>query len=207
MQVELMKYDILVDKVSRDLTFSAYTAALLSALPYSDAADVRLDHQDPYVLPDRYDFFERTRRHVDAIVTPSYNYPRTLNLLARALRQGGSLIEQHSEQFFPQIFNKEKFGKQNGPYNRHVQAHVVWGRMFARQLAAESGIDPSQIYIAGNPKLDLARRLAKNREVTIGRHSVLMVSSFTLADLSWAEWQHFTDQYQVDVDIGKKDVY
>lgn len=193
----------LIDHQSREETIDRILAAMLQGVDLN----VRMDHQDFFVTPKGYDFFERTREPADYTVMPSYSVPRTLNLLARAIRERSELILQHSEQLFADAFLTDKLsGRFPRAYNRHVLAHLVWGPNFAEKLIANSS-PAEKIWITGNCKIDLARRVyhyeQSLREKIVGsRKRILFMSNFTVADLGADGWDDFVKRYQYKGDIN-----
>lgn len=196
-----MKIQILIDHPSRDLIPASYVKLYLA-----DRFDykVTFDHQDFLNKVTYYDFFERTRDYVDVIVTPSYNVKRTPEIIARAVRQGSRIVVNHSEQLFPSHYYKEKFNTDHiSAYNRHISSHIVWGEEFAKLLIKYADVDPSRILIAGNPKLDIARRSNSSKESASNNedfdNTVLVVSDFLLADLTNDDWEKFKKDYSVKI--------
>ena len=195
--MDSISIEILIDNPTREFTIVACIKKLIED---EKQFEVSIDHQDPYNRVTYYDFLERTKKDKDVIITPNYNVGRMKNLLARGVRQNAKIIINHSEQLFPEVFNEEKLNlKYKEEYNRQVDGHIVWGKSFARRLVEKSGVQESKVYIAGNPKLDLARR--KN-EIT-GKDDeykshVLIVSDFSLGDYNEEEWRLFKDTYKVE---------
>ncbi|PWG73530.1 hypothetical protein DF186_22605, partial [Enterococcus hirae] len=78
-------------------------------------------------------------------------------------------------------------------------AHIVWGEGFAEKLTELVGVSRECVFIAGNPKIDLARRMQSqcrgDREGS--KVCVLAVSNFTLADYDDESWRVFMRRHSI----------
>ncbi len=195
--MDTVKVDFLIDNPTRELTIAVCIKQLLER---EAGFKVSIDHQDPYNKVTYYDFLERTKGESDVIVSPNYNVGRMRNLLARGVRQNAKIIINHSEQLFPQIVNEEKLNTEyKKEYNRHVDGHIVWGESFAKRLIETAEVPKDKIYIAGNPKLDLAQRQKKIRKnKSEYKTIVLIVSDFSLGDYSDKKWEEFKKTYGIE---------
>ncbi|WP_209121735.1 hypothetical protein [Alkalihalobacillus sp. BA299] len=196
-----MKINLLVDHVTRELNIYSYMAHLAELSFEGRQCNIKIEHQDFSVRENRYDFFERTIDNVDVTFTPSYNVSRTPSILSRATRTKSHLVVNHSEQIFSNEFYREKLNTAKyKAYNRHISAHLVWGRDFAEKLVAHSKVKPENIFITGNPKLDLVKRLQSDKSYidNSNRTKVLIVSDFRLGDLNDQDWNDFQKKYKVN---------
>ena len=201
-----MKVNFLVDHISRDLNIYSCVGRILNEGVQNTA--ITYDHQDFSNRWTHYDYFERTRLKSDIVLTPSYNVRRTPSLFSRALRQNSNLIVAHSEQIFSKEYYNEKFNmKFKKAYNRHVKAHIVWGKDFAIKLNKYAGVDPENIYIVGNPKLDCVHREVMTTNLSNSRETILIVSDFLVGDYNDAEWKEFKVRYNVKSDNENNKMY
>lgn len=205
-----MKINLLVDHVTRELNIYSYMAHLAKLSFEEKKASIKIEHQDFSVRENRYDFFERTKGNVDITLTPSYNVRRTPAILSRAIRTKSHLVVNHSEQIFSNEFYKEKLNTtKHKAYNRHIFAHLVWGKDFAEKLGKHSKVKPENIFITGNPKLGLVKRLQSNESLSNNnnRTKVLIVSDFRLGDFNDQDWMDFQKKYKVKFRYQANKVY
>ena len=182
----------LIDHVARDLPI--WTAVRHVLAPYGHG--IQIERLQFINDGRRYNFFERTRPEADLLVTPSYNVRRMSTQLARASRLGARLVVAHSEQIIPEGLYAEKLNAEDrAKARRDVEAHLVWGPEFGRAVVEVGGADPENVFIVGNPKVDLAARLPPHK-ADEGRPMVLFVSDFRLADYDDEAFEAFLRSYR-----------
>jgi surface carbohydrate biosynthesis protein len=200
---------ILLDHVTRELTIAAYISLVLEDT--DSTIKVSIDHQDLYNRWKDYDYFDRIDKGINMLVSPSYNIKRTAHILSRAVYQKSFLTINHSEQIFLPLFYKEKLNTDfKKAYSRQVSAHLVWGKSFAEKLVQYANVDPTKIFIVGNPKLDLANRLQKSKPTNCQSSTsprVLIVSDFKLGDYSGSSWGKFQRQYSAHFKYPMNNIY
>lgn len=197
-----MKVEFLVDITSRDLPIACRLAGALrevgdeTAITSTFVADGEK----------RSTFLRSLREKADILLTPWYNSPRTLEILARARFAGAHLVHFPSEQFFSASFDREKLNvAASQAYRRQVVAVFVWGQYYARRLVEQVGYPRERIYEVGSPRLEFARHEQDSETARASDRPlrVLFISDFNLADLDTpGRRKRFANAYGVKITPG-----
>ncbi|GEM_PF-5981710 len=200
-----MNFSFLVDNAQREVLINTYVGELLNrSLGYSYGQD----DYDFFYSRRGYDFMDRTKGSSDILLYPSYNVLRTPEQMSRAVRLGAKMVATHAEQIFNKALYEEKLNtKSKKSYNRHISAHLVWGSFFANMLRKHTEIPSDKIWITGNPKLEISRKIDQHRSQVDGKKRVLVVSDFTLADMNNADWADFKIRYKAKFSTPLNEVY
>lgn len=194
-----MHIRFLIDNPTRDLPKAVITKIILSEVL---KWDVSIKHRGMHNRVYKYNFNERIKDNVDVLVVPQYSVPRHQRFLAKAYHQGAALIIDHSEQIlYDGLVDYKVNSSHHSEMNRHVSSHIVWGDEFAKHLVQRSNVDTQNIFITGNPKLDIAKRIHDLiSSLNDHQNNVLFVSDFSLADQSQKDFKKFRSSRELAVD-------
>ncbi len=186
----------LIDIGPRDIPVARAVGAELAA---EYGVVTRLLPEAPTWAAGRSSYWEQKQLPLDAVVVGVHSPGRTDHLLGWKMTRGAKIIVLHSEQLIGRGLETDKLGAgRNRAFNDDVDAHIVWGPYFARDLCARAEVDPERIFIAGSPRVRARQGL---REGGRKRFSFLFVSNFPLAGMSDGELEAARRRYGVRTDL------
>lgn len=195
-----------IDVMARE---SEYTTLLKAMFQKLGAADFKLIFGSPTWKDGRSTFFDVIKESADLLVVNTHHARRTAYNLPWKRASNARMVIWHTEQLMNELSfpDRMNLGFQDD-FNRDVERHIVWGPRFARALIQHANVDPSRIYIAGCPKLDLVRDPFFHREPnTTGRKQAVFVGGFLWAHYDDAEYATALRRYRFDPTSGYREFF